>query len=118
MTRAREAITAQAESQGWVVTRIDWEPIGLGAEMEGPSGGWAIDLRRRDTTETEWAGGYNVAQVIQWIKNFDLNYAEREDPFACSGKKSHLLPGDCVAGRGHKGPHYPFRSHVPEEGAP
>lgn len=105
MSTARDAIIKQAASQGWTVTRIDWEPIGPGAEKEGPSGGWDVDLKRDG--KMEWAGGYNAAQVIQWIKNFDLPYGELLDPFSCSGKYSGLVPGDCMSYRGHRGPHNP-----------
>jgi hypothetical protein len=105
VSRATHQIKRQAESQGWAVTRIEWEPIGIGAEKSGPSGGWDVDLVRDGITE--WAGGYNVAQVIQWIKNFDLPYPH-PDPFACSGKYHSLVAGDCTAARGHKGDHYPF----------
>jgi hypothetical protein len=106
VSRAKDAITKQAESQGWTVTRIEWEPVGLGAEKEGPSGGWDVDLARDD--REEWAGGYNVAQVVQWIRNLDKLDGPWMDPFACSGKVHSLQPGDCALARGHRGSHWPI----------
>lgn len=104
MSTDREAIAKVAAEGGWTITRIEWEPVGAGPEKAGPSGGWDVDLIRDG--KTEWAGGYNVAQVIQWIKNFDLPWPY-PDVFACSGKSHSLAPGDCTSYRGHKGPHYP-----------
>lgn len=102
MTRAEKAITKQAEAQGWTVLNIEWEPVTPGPEKAGPAGGWDVWLRR-DGTE-EWAGGYNVAQVIQWIKNLDEGWAV--DPFSCSGKHAHPFDDtDCLLARGHRGDH-------------
>ena len=103
---ARDRIVAQAESQGWAVTRIEWEPVGAGAEKAGPSGGWSVDLQRENTED--WAGGYNWQQVVQWIKNLDSSLAERQDPFACCGKSHSLTAGDCALARGHRGAHWPI----------
>lgn len=110
MTRARDRIQRQAESQGWIVTRIEWEPLGIVMEKAGLEGGWSVDLERDG--KDEWAGGYNVEQVIQWIKNLDLPSSEQADPFSCSGKFYGLVAGDCTASRGHKGPHYPYQGKV------
>lgn len=111
MSRAKDRIVRQAESQGWTVTRIEWESLGIVMEKAGQEGGWDVYLQR-GTTE-EWAGGYNVEQVLEWIRNLDRPLGERTDPFACSGKRHSLVAGDCVAGRGHKGDHFPFVPPVP-----
>jgi hypothetical protein len=102
---ARERIVKQAESQGWTVTRIEWEPVRDGGEKSGPEGGWWVDLER-DGIE-EQALGYNWQQAVQWMKNLDLPYTEKQDPFACSGKTHSLVAGDCAMARGHRGPHWP-----------
>ena len=103
MSAAKTRIIRQAESQGWTVTSIEWEPVGAGAEKAGPSGGWEIELERGD--EGEWAGGYNEAQVTEWIRNLDRPL--RTDPFSCSGKYHSLAAGDCGMARGHRGEHWP-----------
>lgn len=105
MSRERDQIARAAAGGGWTILRMDWEPITAGAEKSGPEGGWDIDLIRDG--KMEWAGGYNVAQVVQWIKNFDLPWPY-PDPFACSGKSHSLVAGDCMAYRGHRGPHLPL----------
>src|SRR4051794_39913245 len=67
VSRARDAITREAKARGWSVNYIEWEPVGLGAEKAGPPGGWDVGLTRDGVDDQ--ALGYNVAQVIQWLKN-------------------------------------------------
>lgn len=100
-SQRKRHIIEQAESQGWTIDFIEWEPIGIAMEKSGPSGGWSVELSRDG--KGEWAGGYNAAQVIQWIKNLDLPFGEQQDPFACCGKYHSFGPDDCLRGRGHKG---------------
>lgn len=92
-------IIAEAESRGWTILHIEWEPLGISMEKAGPGGGWQIDLERDG--KIEWAGGYNAAQAVQWIKNLDDGWSV--DPFSCCGKVANLGADDCLMARGHKG---------------
>ena len=47
----RKQIERQAAAQGWTITSIEWECIGAGAEMEGTSGGWFVQIERGDESD-------------------------------------------------------------------
>ena len=97
--KPRDRIVRHVESAGWKVNWIEWEPIGLGGEMEGPSGGWQAEIT--DGERTDMAMGYNWQQAIAWADNI-IAGEWLTDPLSCAGT---MVPNNdqCVYGRGHKG---------------
>jgi hypothetical protein len=68
-TRARRRIRQAVESRGFKVEALDWEPI-YDSGMDGPAGGWALDLDR-DCFENTHPGNdlyaLNVEEMIGYI---------------------------------------------------
>lgn len=74
MTRARSKIIAAAAAKGYTVCDLEWEPIGKGAEKEGPSGGWfgrvEPDPSPRGSSGLDWFGGYSWQEAVAFIEEF------------------------------------------------
>lgn len=86
-SRARRRIRKAVELYGYRLDSLEWEPVGLGAEMEGPSGGWRGEITFPDGRSPDMnAGegecyvlGYSVDHVLDWI---DL-FVRPVDPCGC-----------------------------------
>lgn len=65
--RIRDAIAAV----GGTCKSVTWEPVGRGAEMCGPSGGWLVDGFEPI--------GYSTEQALAYIAEFPHRFARDED---------------------------------------
>lgn len=65
---ARVKIEKFAAMIGVKFTSLEWEPIGRGGEMQGPSGGWQGQFAALDPMDSELEGdfyGYNADEAIR-----------------------------------------------------
>lgn len=69
---ARRRIREAVELFGYRLVSLEWEPVGRGAEMEGPSGGWLGYIERPDGQHLDASDimGYSADGVLDWIDNF------------------------------------------------
>jgi hypothetical protein len=78
-SRARRRIREAVERFGYQLVSLEWEPIGMGAEMCGPSGGWTGDIEGPEGIEYSAVMGYNVEHALDWIDD----WVKPVEPCAC-----------------------------------
>ena len=71
----RRRILSLCADLGVVVERLEWTPIGRGAEMQGPSGGWELDGSYVGMPIQAMA--YNVAELIKDVVRERVNIEYR-----------------------------------------
>lgn len=72
MSNARKKIEEAAAAKGYRA-EAEWEPIGPHLEKEGHTGGWTVrlfPLHLPQTSFSEWAGGYNWQEVVDFIEKW------------------------------------------------
>lgn len=65
-TKARRQIKRAAKAKGYTVLAMDWSPLGAMVEMQGPEGGWVVQLEAPDG-QVEYIPAPNVAWVLDEI---------------------------------------------------
>ncbi len=74
MSRARLNIERAVRDLGYEIVELGWEPIGRGAEKEGPSGGWwgrvTPDPSPPGSSGMDWIAGYSWQEVVENARAF------------------------------------------------
>ncbi len=71
MSKQRDRIWRMAVKFGYKIIRLEWEPIGKGAEKEGPSGGWLLEVEAlRKPERHEIIMAYHHKEICQQIRNY------------------------------------------------
>jgi hypothetical protein len=66
MSRNKQKIKKLVEEKGYEVEYIEWSPLGGNVEMQGPEGGWVIELWRDDVGH-QYIPAMNMQQVLEQI---------------------------------------------------
>jgi hypothetical protein len=76
----RDSIKRAARDAGLKIRTLEWEPIGVCLEMQGPSGGWFVETTNKDPEgEDPEFVAYSATEVCQMIRNWKKHGCELTD---------------------------------------